>query len=497
MFDYLYFSYLSSYIEDSNSTCLQSETFSPVNTPYSNTRWSLKLYPRGLNEKQHTNNNIAIFLKYVSGTMPTIKAKAEFSVVSRNNELVMLRSTNFHTFSSGNDWGYSEFLDGNYLNSRRNDLLTDDRLRVYVRVILVDEKETVTGDLFHHHHHPSPILPPPLLPNPVHQQQTSTIPKTQASTSSSSASSSSTTSIINPNPSNASSTSSLVISGLFPDEKERFKSLELLSNQIKTLLDNERFTDVHIHIIPKQQYINDDYKKSNRNKRSSIKQQQHPSCSSCHCTTDKIKEQLSDHHEQSSSKDCEINDSRSCHQTRRATRSTTSLLSRVAQTSSEPNHSSNCSTSSLESSSDICSSSSILSTTPKRCLCQCHDQDINFDIQQYYIKYSNITPLATFHAHKAILISRSSSFASQIRLNNLNGLNHNIKSPPIDLYIDDLEPSTVRAMLIYIYTGRLPTINDEIHNNLNAIDLFRAAVKYDLNELRDLAKYAMLDVLKN
>ena len=65
------------------------------------------MYPRGLNEKQHTNNNIAIFLKYVSGTMPTIKAKAEFSVVSRNNELVMLRSTNFHTFSSGNDWGYS------------------------------------------------------------------------------------------------------------------------------------------------------------------------------------------------------------------------------------------------------------------------------------------------------------------------------------------------------------------------------------------------------
>lgn len=102
-----YSSYLSSYIDDVNSTCLQSETFSPVHTPYSNTRWSLKLYPRGLNEKQQTNNNIAIFLKYVSGTMPMIKAKAEFSVVNRNNELVMLRSTNFHTFTSGNDWGYS------------------------------------------------------------------------------------------------------------------------------------------------------------------------------------------------------------------------------------------------------------------------------------------------------------------------------------------------------------------------------------------------------
>ncbi|CAF5187675.1 unnamed protein product, partial [Rotaria magnacalcarata] len=167
--------YLSSYIEDSNFTCLQSETFSPVNTPYSNTRWSLKLYPRGLNEKQHANNNIAIFLKYVSGTMPNIKAKAEFSVVSRNNELVMLRSTNFHTFSSGNDWGYSEFLDGNYLNSRRNDLLTDDRLRVYVRVILVDEKETTTGDMIHsshQYHHQSPSnLPPQLPPNPTQQQQ--------------------------------------------------------------------------------------------------------------------------------------------------------------------------------------------------------------------------------------------------------------------------------------------------------------------------------------
>ncbi|CAF3409275.1 unnamed protein product [Rotaria sp. Silwood1] len=523
--------YLSSYIEDSNFTCLQSETFSPVNTPYSNTRWSLKLYPRGLNEKQHTNNNIAIFLKYVSGTMPTIKAKAEFSVVSRNNELVMLRSTNFHTFSSGNDWGYSEFLDGNYLNSRRTDLLTDDRLRVYVRVILVDEKETTTGDIFHsshhynhhhhhhHHHHASPILPSPLPPHPIQQQQISTIQKTQASTSSSLASSSSTTSIISSNSSNASSTSSIAVSGLFNDDKERFKSLELLSNQIKALLDDERFTDVHIHVIPKQQqHMNDDHRRSNRFKRSLMKQQ-HPSCSSCHCTSEKIKSILTNnervfdhHHEQSSSvisKDSEsntiANDSRSYQTslTRRATRSTTSLLSRMAQSSSEINHSfSNYSTSSShESSSDICSSSSILSLNSKRCLCICHNQDnndldITYDIQQSHIKYSNITPLATFHAHKAILIARSLSFASQIRLNNLNGSNHNLKSPPINLYIDDLEPSTVRAMLIYIYTGRLPTSNDEIHNNLNPIDLFRAAVKHDLNELRDLTKSVMLDVLK-
>ncbi|CAF0977500.1 unnamed protein product [Adineta steineri] len=557
--------YLSSYIDDSNSTCLQSESFSPVNTPYSNTRWSLKLYPRGLNEKQHTNNNIAIFLKYISGTMPTIKAKAEFSVVSRNNELVMLRSTNFHTFSSGNDWGYSEFLDGNYLNSRRNDLITDDRLRVYVRVVLVDEKETATGDLLrhphpahhhHHHHHASSILPPPPPPPPssqhsAQQQQTSTTPKTQASTSSSSASSSSATSMNNINPSSTSTTSSTIISGLFTDDKERFKSLELLSNQIKTLLDDERFADVHIHVIPKQHtnhsqqqqqpIIVDDHRKSNRIKhqRTSLKQQ-HPSCSSCHCTSEKNKshsstnEPISDHHEQSSSvicKDSESDNLDSRHltnlptqshaspisssttptTTRRTTRSTTSLLSRIAQSSSSltPSSSdinlssSNCSSSSAEfSSSELCSSSSILSLSSsiKRCSCICHhqdnsEQDLHIDIQSAHIKYSNITPLATFHAHKAILMSRSSSFASQIR-NNTTYNTTNSKLPSIDLYIDDLDPSTVRIMLVYIYTGRLITSTDEIKANLNAIDLFRAAVKYDLNELRQLAKSTMLDVLK-
>ncbi|CAF2523879.1 unnamed protein product [Rotaria sp. Silwood2] len=573
--------YLSSYIDDSNSTCLQSESFSPVNTPYSNTRWSLKLYPRGLNEKQHTNNNIAIFLKYVSGTMPTIKAKAEFSVVSRNNELVMLRSTNFHTFSSGNDWGYSEFLDGNYLNSRRNDLITDDRLRVYVRVVLVDEKETTTGDLLrhpnHHHHHPASILPPPpppptSTPTPTptpapssqhsiqqqQQQQSSAIPKTQASTSSSSASSSTATSMNNSNPSSTSTTSSTIISGLFTDDKERFKSLELLSGQVKTLLDDERFADVHIHVIPKQQtttqqqqqqqqpIINDDHRKSNRIKHqriSSKQHQQHPSCSSCHCTSEKNKspsttnEQISDHHEQSSSVICKDSESDNfdCRHstnlssqnytsssssssfitptTRRTTRSTTSLLSRIAQSSSSSSSSSSetnlsslsCSTSFIEpsSSSEICSSSSILSLSSniKRCSCICHyqdntEQDIHMDIQPSHLKYSNITPLAIFHAHKAILMSRSSSFSTQLRNSTSYNNKINSKLPSIDLYIDDLDPPTVRIMLIYIYTGRLITSNDDIKTNINAIDLFRAAVKYDLHELRQLAKSTMLDVLK-
>lgn len=114
---------------------------------------------------------------------------------------------------------------------------------------------------------------------------------------------------------------------------------------------------------------------------------------------------------------------------------------------------------------------------------------------QSHLKYANVTPLATFHAHKAILLSRSSSFGAQIRA----GTNYNTansKLPSVDLYIDDLDPSTVRIMLTYIYTGRLVNSSDELKSNLNAIDLFRAAVKYDLHELRELAKTTMLDMLK-
>lgn len=198
--------------------------------------------------------------------------------------------------------------------------------------------------------------------------------------------------------------------------------------------------------------------------------------------------------------------------TRRTTRSTTSLLSRMAQSSS-----SDCSSSPTESSSsssELCSSSSILSLSSisKRCSCLCHHQDapeveLHLDLQQSHAKYANITPLATFHAHKAVLIARSSSFAAQIRASSHRpqqqqqsyhsiGYSSHSKLPSIDLYIDDLDPSTVRTVLIYIYTGRLVSSTDEIKTNLNPIDLFRAAVKYDLNELRQLAKSTMLEVLK-
>jgi len=86
---------------------------------------------------------------------------------------------------------------------------------------------------------------------------------------------------------------------------------------MKTLLDDERFADVHIHVMPKQtansssisininqqqqqqqqqQHHDEQQRKSTRIKhqRNSIKQAQ-PSCSSCHCINEKI-----DHHEQSS-----------------------------------------------------------------------------------------------------------------------------------------------------------------------------------------------------
>jgi len=422
--------YLSSYLDDPNCTCLQSESFSPVNSPYSNTRWSLKLYPRGLNEKQHPNNNLAIFLKYISGTLTTIKAKAEFSVVSRNSELVMLRSTNFHLFSSGNDWGYSEFLDGNYLHSRRNDLLTDDRLRVYVRVILVDEKETIPNDL-------TSLSASSTVVSHLSSVIHSSAVKLQAT------SSSSITCSVN--------SSKLSTSALFTSDKDRWKSFEILSNHLKNLLDDERFTDVNIHVVPKEisTTTNDDFSPQQQRKSSRLKRNS-TSCLSCHCS--KIEPIC----------------------TRRTTRSRTAGVA--------------------------CSSSTFV----RQCSCFCHDQNSQqqidencssfLDHDQMQLKYSNVKPLATFHAHRSILIARSTSFGQYFRLHSSSS--YNFKSPPVDFYIDDLEVSTVRSMLIYIYTGRLPTCKDESNENLNPIDLFRSAVKFQLNELRDAAKANMLETLK-
>lgn len=392
------FSYLSSYLDDPHCNCLQSESFSPVNTPYSSTKWTLKFYPRGLNEKQSTNHHFAIFLKYLSGTTVPIKAKAEFSLVNRSNELVMLRSTNFHTFSSGNDWGYSgkakrrdlsmffllfaEFLDGNYLNSRRNDLLSDDRLRIHVRVILVDERETLQ----------------PEFSSSIHGTT-----KNQAAASSSASS-----------------------VALFNTEKERSEAFDLFSNQFKLLLDDQRFTDVHIHVLPK------------------------PISSSSSTTTTTTRS----------------DDLRKSPRLKRNSSSSSSVESIVPRRTTR---------------------SIALRSASNRSACS------SCDLEETPHPTPKIEPLATFFAHRAILVARSSVFAEQLRLDHP----HRLKSPPIDVYIDDLHPVTVRAMLFYIYTGRLPSSKEESSSTLlNPIDLFRAAVKYHLNELRDIAKTTMLDVLK-
>ncbi|CAF0728169.1 unnamed protein product [Didymodactylos carnosus] len=493
--------YLSSYIDDSGSpNCLQSEQFSPIGTPYSNTNWSLKLYPRGVNDKQH--NYIAIFLKYVSGTTTNIKAKAEFNLISRQNELVMLRSTNFHMFNSGSDWGYSEFLDSTYLNSRRSDLLNDDRLRVYVRVIIVDEKEhNLNNDLL------------------LQQQQLATQSKISASCSSSSSTASSSSSVAAQQLPPISTASSLPVThhyyqGLFSDDKERLKSIELLSKQIKTLFDEQKFTDVNIHVIPKQQ-----------------QQQKEQTCSSWSCCSCCEQQQEQDtqvlnkdhHHDQTDDLSSRSN-SIVPTTTRRATRST----SRIAQSSSD---STSCSTSS----SNCGEESSTLSFKPTKrstvCLCFCHHHthvesrrykdDIHVDetsssstessLDSYY---AVVRPLATYHAHKAILMARSSAFAQQIshaqqkqqRTTTTTKLNHiefngNECNTPLDIYIDGLKPSTVYGMLTYMYAGRIDTksltTGAQDDQSINPIDLYRASVIYDLHELRDISKYQMLEVLKS
>nr|ACD37569.1 speckle-type POZ protein [Philodina roseola] len=411
--------YLSSYLDDPNCSCLQSESFSPVNTSYSNTRWTLKLYPRGLNEKQQSNNNnLAIFLKYLSGNLSTIKAKAEFSVVSRNNELVMLRSTNFHLFTSGNDWGYSVKIRSSYYPTSR----------------LSSKKIQNPGAM-------PPIPMRSVRPSPI----LSLISNRSVCLSDKNRQNSSRT-VFFPvvlNDCRKIEFQIFIVVTIFSfifffrisrcklfafSEKDRWKSLEIYSNHLKTLLDNERFTDVNIHVVAKENSSsnNDDEnrRKIFRRKRNSTLRSFEPIC------------------------------------TRRTTRLRTAALA--------------------------CSSSNFVNENETK--------EILFDAERMKTKYSNVKPLSTFHAHRSILIARSPSFAQHFRLETFSS--QNLKSSSIDFYIDDLDVSTVGAMLLYIYTGRLPTCKTETNEFVNPIDLFRAAVKFQLNELRDAAKMKMLETLK-
>ncbi|GFY69482.1 TD and POZ domain-containing protein 4 [Trichonephila inaurata madagascariensis] len=76
--------------------------------------------------------------------------------------------------------------------------------------------------------------------------------------------------------------------------------------------------------------------------------------------------------------------------------------------------------------------------------------------------------------HKCILSARSCVFANMFK--------HNLKENLTNcLEINDLSPEVVKAMINYIYSGKIEDLNLEM-----AIQLYPAAEKYDIQDLKKI-----------
>lgn len=91
-----------------------------------------------------------------------------------------------------------------------------------------------------------------------------------------------------------------------------------------------------------------------------------------------------------------------------------------------------------------------------------------------------------FRVHKCILSARSPVFMQMFLSNMKEAKDNKVK-------INDIEPCTFVKMLSFIYAGKIP---EDL--NYHAMDLFAAADKYGIEELKDVCeKHISLNVSKD
>jgi hypothetical protein len=131
----------SSYLEDPEPIiCLSSSPFSPVAGVSAGTQWRLVCYPKG--NYGASSNYMSIFLEYIKGEHD-IKAKAEYSLVNRKCELTEMRKdAQFSVYKCGNSRGFINYVKYDTLTLLENDTLEDDKLKIYVRITIMDDAIT-------------------------------------------------------------------------------------------------------------------------------------------------------------------------------------------------------------------------------------------------------------------------------------------------------------------------------------------------------------------
>ncbi len=131
----------SSYLEDPEPIiCLSSSPFSPVSGASASTQWRLVCYPKG--NYGASSNYMSIFLEYIKGEHD-IKAKAEYSLVNRKCELTEMRKdAQFTLYKCGNSRGFINYVKYDTLTLLENETLDDDKLKIYVRITIMDDAIT-------------------------------------------------------------------------------------------------------------------------------------------------------------------------------------------------------------------------------------------------------------------------------------------------------------------------------------------------------------------
>ncbi|CAF2911022.1 unnamed protein product [Rotaria sp. Silwood2] len=131
----------SSYLQDPEPIiCLSSSPFSPVSGTSACTQWRLVCYPKG--NYGAASNYMSIFLEYIKGEHD-IKAKAEYSLVNRKCELTEMRKdAQFSIYKCGNSRGFINYVKYDTLTLLENDTLDDDKLKIFVRIIIMDDAIT-------------------------------------------------------------------------------------------------------------------------------------------------------------------------------------------------------------------------------------------------------------------------------------------------------------------------------------------------------------------
>ena len=118
---------------------------SPVfSSPKNNTfKWNLRMYPNG--EDSGHKDDIAIFLMYQEGPLPSLEVSWEISVLntSRGKQNTV---TDKHRFERGSGWGKSTFISKEYALDEKNGVMENNRIHVFTEFSFYVATKNISGD---------------------------------------------------------------------------------------------------------------------------------------------------------------------------------------------------------------------------------------------------------------------------------------------------------------------------------------------------------------